>query len=504
MAIPVIDLFAGPGGLGEGFSSVFDENGHRVFKNVLSVEMEKFAHQTLTLRSFYRQFSPDEVPDEYYELLRNNLTEEELYQLYPEESQAAKNESKNWKLGYDNDSVSNTELDQTIVERLNGENEWILTGGPPCQAYSVVGRSRLQRKTLDGRKDERVNLYKHYLRIIKKHRPSVFIMENVKGMLSARSKTHSVFKRIMMDLKSPGYRVFSLVRPPRNDLFEGSEYEPEDFVIRAEEFGIPQARHRVILVGIREDFYRQPPDLLSKIGPVPISEIISDLPRIRSSLSKSIDTWENWKAVLDSFLINGALTHIDTKVRLEIETAISKLRKPKKGSGDNFVKKTLNQKNLAFEANWFIDKRIGGFCNHHSRGHMDSDLLRYLFVSSFGKIHKKSPKLEDFPEQLLPAHRNVQDGIKKKKFADRFRVQLYDSPAKTITSHISKDGHYYIHPDPTQCRSLTVREAARIQTFPDNYYFCGPRTAQYIQVGNAVPPLLANRIAKITADLFNL
>ena len=138
-----------------------------------------------------------------------------------------------------------------------------------------------------------------------------------------------------------------------------------------------------------------------------------------------------------------------------------------------------------------------GVCNHSTRGHIAKDLQRYLFAACFADVKKASPKLSDFPTNLLPLHKNVKEGLSENKFADRFRVQLSNFPASTITSHISKDGHYYIHPDPTQCRSLTVREAARIQTFPDNYYFCGPRTAQYIQVGNAVPPLLGKKIATV-------
>tara|TARA_R110002110_G_scaffold96555_11_gene248627 strand:- start:528 stop:971 length:444 start_codon:yes stop_codon:yes gene_type:complete len=140
---------------------------------------------------------------------------------------------------------------------------------------------------------------------------------------------------------------------------------------------------------------------------------------------------------------------------------------------------------------------------------MLSDIWRYLFCASFADVHKRTPKLADFPDNLLPNHSNVDAANKKNaKFIDRFKVQIPTRAATTVMSHISKDGHYYIHPDPMQCRAWTVREAARIQTFPDNYYFeggekdsmKGSKTAAYHQVGNAVPPRLAWQIADVVAQ----
>lgn len=182
----------------------------------------------------------------------------------------------------------------------------------------------------------------------------------------------------------------------------------------------------------------------------------------------------------------------------EIYAALADLQAPRQGRGTDQLQPSGRP---LWRPEWYLDERLPGVCNHGSREHMPLDIHRYLFASAFAKVQGFSPRLRDFPASLRPEHLNVTQALGHEMFADRFRVQLPDAPATTVMSHLAKDGHYFIHPDPAQARSLTVREAARLQTFPDNYFFCGNRSEQYTQVGNAVPPLLARQIAGIVAQV---
>lgn len=523
MAIPIIDIFAGPGGLGEGFSAFINDDNERAFNIALSIEKDPLAHQTLRLRSFFRQFEPRAVPADYYEFVRGNITLDELYRRWPGEARHAANEAWCGTLGdpdeKDLNAVSDAEVDARIRGVLRGEVNWLLIGGPPCQAYSLVGRSRRQERVLNEETDKRVGLYKQYLRILAVHSPAVFVMENVKGILSAETAENQVFSKILCDLsdpaasylaevedaaielRCPGYRIYSLVsHPDQVDIYGNPEFRQKEFVIKAEEYGIPQTRHRVILLGIRSDLDIIP-GIIEPAPEVPIAAVIGELPRLRSGLSRDRNDFETWLALINGITQGDLLRNADPDVVADIEAQVALIEEPFFGTGADFL--PVPAVNVNYRPDWFLDDRLNGVLNHASRSHMNSDIHRYLFVSSFGRVNNQSPKIGNFPPELLPAHLNVQEAIEDKKFADRFRVQLPGRASKTITSHISKDGHYYIHPDTTQCRSLTVREAARIQTFPDNYYFCGPRTSQFHQVGNAVPPLLAHQIAGVVNAVFD-
>jgi DNA (cytosine-5)-methyltransferase 1 len=511
--IPIIDLFAGPGGLGEGFSAFTNDEGRRAFRIGLSVEKEAHAHRTLELRAFFRQFPAGKAPDDYYNYLAGELSREDLFAAHPAEARHAAHEA--WHATLGDTAFPAGVVDDRIRKALDGEQSWVLIGGPPCQAYSLVGRSRIigGKGAEEYESDHRHFLYREYLRIIAVHRPPVFVMENVKGLLSAKVGGGSMISRILGDLQHPleacfgpaarrqheplAYRLFSLSVFPNAEI---GAFDPGEFIVCAEDFGVPQARHRLIIVGIADHFPGTPRLLRPQVR-ANIEDVLSDLPKLRSGLSKEPDSANAWCRVLLN-IPDSAWFHspkVDDAVRREIRAQLRELDATLDRGADILPRA---RRVIHRHREWFEDNRLSGVSNHATRSHIRADLHRYFFAAAFARVHNRSPLLDDMPPQLLPKHKNVAEALKDTKFNDRFRVQLKGRPATTVVSHISRDGHYFIHYDPTQCRSLTVREAARLQTFPDNYFFEGPRTQQYHQVGNAVPPLLACQIAGIVHDLF--
>ena len=508
--IPIIDLFAGPGGLGEGFMSLKDKNGKSVFDIKLSIEKEENAHKTLTLRSFFHQFKKNNkpVPKAYYKaLMQPNIAErekliEKLLDEHPE-GQIAKSEARLIELG--SEKWPSEIVDSLIEKSLKMQKDWVLIGGPPCQAYSNVGRVRVG--GID-KKDHRVYLYKEYLRIIEKHKPAVFVMENVKGLLSAKVDGEKVFDWMKNDLIVNGkYSIHSFVKPVEKDI---------DYLIKAEQFGVPQKRHRVILFGIRKDFKHQNEYLVEK-EKVDLKSVIGELPKLRSKINREFignhptelysngrpkklyknlkDSQKAWKSLMSK---NVQVIKKWNKIKLN---GLSKgFENINLDDGSEYIQ-TSNKIEVKGELKkWFNDSLLKGVLNHEARGHLTQDLMRYLFSTIYVENFNDFPRVKDLArhdESLLPEHANINSG----DFTDRFKVQLPNQPASTVTCHISKDGHSFIHYDPKQCRSFTVREAARVQTFPDNYLFRGSRTAQYHQVGNAVPPYLAFQIAQIVSKI---
>jgi DNA (cytosine-5)-methyltransferase 1 len=498
--VPIIDLFAGPGGLGEGFAALRECAGEAFFRIGLSIEKHPAAHRTLTLRAVFRCLRGTENIKHYYSYIRGEI-DEATFRKIPAVAYAfahAATEARCLELG----KSDGNSIDEEIRAALKGQETWVLIGGPPCQAYSLAGRSRRANdKTFQ--QDEKHFLYREYLRIIRVHKPTIFVMENVKGLLSSQHSGNSMFKRIIADLSKPtdelGYEIRSFTKRGNS-----SSLEPTDYIIQSERYGIPQSRHRVILLGVRKDAdFPQHQLLMPTPRPATVRQAIEDLPRLRSRLSRD-DSQGAWhKAVLAApSYVKGwqAQNGMIETMRAFATTATDTT------TGGAFIRREHQRpKNPTELQQWLYDQNLGGVCQHEARSHMASDLARYLFSACFAHSCGYSPRLEVFPPKLLPNHINVH--MKRESgtipFNDRFRVQCQNEPATTVVAHIAKDGHYYIHYDPSQCRSLTVREAARLQTFPDNYFFEGNRTEQYTQVGNAVPPLLAHKLAKVVRSLLN-
>jgi len=510
--VPIIDLFAGPGGLGEGFSSFVPAKGRSGFKIALSIEKDATAHQTLELRAFFRTAKRADIRSAYYRFIRGELTRTELFSAFPKEASSARSEAWCQELA----EASHNRVTRRVARALQGSEISILIGGPPCQAYSLVGRSRnAGNPHYSERDDKRHTLYQEYLRVLSKQLPSVFVMENVKGLLSATYNEQRTLDRILSDLQDPltalgrkrgikkeqRYTILALgTCDEQYDAFDAPRIGLSQYVVKCEEHGIPQSRHRVILIGVREDFLRAKRLILPRSPAPTTGDFLGGMPGLRSGITGVDDSSEAWLKTISSALNEAwydSLKRSDSAVAEKIDGAVTRATRLRRERGAEFFPAEISRDE---EGSPYHDAMLGGLANHSARSHMPEDLKRYLFASAFAAVHHRSPTLPDFPKSLLPDHRNVASALSGGLFADRFRVQTRDRPSTTITSHIAKDGHYYIHYDPSQCRSLTVREAARLQTFPDNYFFCGPRTAQYHQVGNAVPPMLARQIARAISD----
>lgn len=503
---PVVDIFAGPGGLGEGFSSI-SEKGSPAFESIVSIERDEDAHRTLLLRHFVRAFHPREVPEEYYSFLRGRLSLEELFAKFPKQHASAKSSALKISLG----SEAHNFVKTLIAKRLSGRRRWALVGGPPCQAYSLVGRSRMKGDP-DFENDERHFLYKEYLKILADHQPPVFVMENVKGLLSATVGGERVIDKILADLSDPVKALRGRSGGATYKLYSLSEHDkpligvdPKIFLVKAELYGVPQARHRMFIVGIRSDV-RVRPKQLKQHRPPSTEQTIGNLPKIRSRISKTVDDRDHWMAAVRSI---SDLNLTPAYNGYEYAARLAKGIEVYSGSDANWPTRYVETRYPGPARarhdvlGWIHDPRLDVLTSHESRSHMPADLKRYFYAAVFAEVLGRSPRLADFPKALLPKHQNVELGRTGKMFSDRFRVQLPKEVSATVTSHISKDGHYFIHYDPNQCRSLTVREAARLQTFPDNYCFLGSRTSQYHQVGNAVPPYLARQIADVIVEVLD-
>ena len=496
----VVDLFAGPGGLGEGFASL-DEEGHAPYQIGISVENEASAHRTLTLRAFLREVRRREgrLPDEFIEFHAGRTAEPEWAEVDNASWRVAIDEARYLELG---SHGTRTELDHAIEKVRRRFEDTVLIGGPPCQAYSLAGRARSRGKQgYVPEEDERHYLFREYIRVLDNLRPAAFVMENVKGMLSSTVESRLVFEMLIEDLSSLGIGRGSLYELHAITVKDGRCHlsmprDPSDFVVRADAFGVPQRRHRVFIIGLRADVSAQAGQVSVRVpeGGRPLVDAIGDLPALRSGLSRGGDSSDHWTLVVQSAAERLAHLHRNNGQERFYAEFSRVARRVQEGRPMKRSSKALPSDYGSSNDNlrrWLEKRELRAIAQHETRGHMASDLSRYLFASVFGCVEGSSPKADRFPKALSPRHRNWHSGV----FADRFRVQLAHEPSTTVTSHISKDGHYYIHHDPVQCRSLTVREAARLQTFPDDYMFLGNRTQQYVQVGNAVPPYLARWIA---------
>ena len=404
-----IDLFAGAGGLSEGFIKAG-------FNPIAHVEMDEAACYTLKTRAAYHYFS-NRNKDIYTSYLKGEISRNELYKDVPSE---LLDTIINLPIG----SAFNDKIHRRIKHHLQQKEVDLIIGGPPCQAYSLVGRARSE-NGMEG--DPRNYLYKQYAGYLKKYQPKMFVFENVIGLKSAKKGTY---------LKN------------MEALFLKKGYKMHLFTVEANNFGVLQKRKRIIIIGWKDDFTPNLPNLeeIRSNATYQVKDIFIDLPILKAGEGK--DKSQQYKTKTNDYLE-------DTAIRNGIDIVTQ----------------------------------------HVARPHTEQDKKIYRIVVD--KWNQKGERLDynDLPE-LLKTHKN------RHSFIDRFKIVAQDlNYSQTVVAHISKDGHYYIHPDIKQNRSITVREASRLQSFPDDYYFEGVkeganRTASFKQIGNAVPPLMSQNIAE--------
>lgn len=477
--IPVVDLFAGAGGLTEGFASLVDAEGLPVFQPVMSVEKDPDACETLRLRAFLSRIADKEpgLPWEYEQFLRDRDPRalDCLKKRFPIAWNGARCEVVEAELG-DADPVL-IEMARMRVEAA-ASDYWVLAGGPPCQAYSTAGRSR-RKHDPSYAGDPRLRLYQSFMKFVHMLRPPVVVFENVVGILSAKVDGESVFAQIVREFMWAGYSVRSVVDP--------CPAAARDYIVESEKFGIPQARHRVILLAVRRGRGLHPGVLRSR-EPSTVRDALVGLPKLHGVVSYPHGTclprFEEWKK-----LAPEPIAKIVRDAMLAPNAILSE---------DNEICRGQGRLSGWYRGKLDDSKALEG---HAARTVRTVDIERYMFAAAFAQVKSRSPRLEEMPRCLWPNHANLDDidGDSRPAFNDRYYVQAWGKPSSTVTAHIAKSGHHFIHPDPRQRRSLTLREAARLQTFPDDFVFMGTKTAQFRQVGNAVPPLLAQQIAQVVA-----
>jgi len=417
MAYNFIDLFAGAGGLSEGFIQAG-------FEPVAHVEIEKSACNTLKTRAAYHYLKSNNKYKIYISYLRGEITRKELYENVPNEILKS---VINLPIGDENNKVIYGKVDSCLGKTQVD----LIVGGPPCQAYSLAGRARSKTK-MEG--DPRNYLFVQYAAYLEKYQPKMFVFENVLGLKSAKG----------------GHYLKEMEK-----LFNKIGYQIKLFTLEAKNFGVLQNRKRIIILGWRENEKFTIPNLeeIKIENNYLVDDLLKDLPLIKAG--EGVDRYNKYRTKPTEYL------------------------------------KTHTLRN-----------GIDVLTQHVARTNKDQDKEIYKIAIQKWENKKERLNYNDLPERLK-THQN------RTSFFDRFKVVAADLPyAQTVVAHIAKDGHYYIHPDIEQNRSISVREAARLQSFPDDYYFEGEkeganRTAAYKQIGNAVPPLMAKIIGKEILKVLN-